>query len=144
MSLKCSTEKGSSSKKGNPKNLKSYQDVAKNKDIKVSIMEGATEHGFMKSEGVDPKQIQSAPDIPATFAAVESGRADVTTGTEMTIKMALESANNDKLEFVEDFEQPDVEGVPSYGAAAFNEDDEELLKAYNKALKKLKKRRNRR
>jgi polar amino acid transport system substrate-binding protein len=124
--------------KGNPKNLHSYKDVADNPDINVSIMEGTTEFGFMESEGVDSKQMKSAPDIPSTFSAVESGRADVTTGTEMTIKMALESANNDKLEFFEDFEQPDVEGVPSYGAAAFNQDDEDLVKEYNKALKKLK------
>ena len=61
------------------------------------------------------KQITNAEDIPATFSAVESGRADATTGTEMTIKMALESVNSTKLEFVEGFEQPDVEGVPSYG-----------------------------
>ena len=78
------------------------------------------------------------PDIPASFSSVESGRADVTTGTEMTIKMALESANNEKLEFVEDFEQPDIEGVPSYGAVAFHPDETELLDAYNEKLAELK------
>lgn len=125
-------------KKGNPKDLNSYKDIAKNKDIKVSVMAGATENAFLESEGVDKKQIQSAPDIAATFSDVSSGRADATTGTEMTIKMALESADNDDLEFVTSFEQPDVEGNPSYGAAAFRPDSEELRKEYNKELKKLK------
>src|SRR5699024_8757098 len=90
------------------------------------------------SEGVDEGQIQSAPDIPATFSAVESGRADATTGTEMTIKMALESADTDEREFVEDFEQPDIEGVPSYGAVAFHPDHQELLDAFNEKLQELK------
>lgn len=125
-------------KKGNPLDLHSYKDIANNSDATVSIMSGATEVDFVEKEGVDEDQVQSAPDIPATFSAVESDRADATTGTEMTIKMALESADNDELEFVEDFEQPDIEGVPSYGAVAFNPDNEDLLKAFNEKLQELK------
>lgn len=56
----------------------------------------------------------------------------------MTVKMALQSAATDELEFVETFEQPDVEGVPSYGAAAFNLKNEELRNAYNEKLQQLK------
>src|SRR5699024_2722583 len=40
----------------------------------------------------------------------------------------------ENLELVEDFEQPDITGVPSYGAAAFNEDDDALREAYNEQL----------
>ncbi|VDG99122.1 Probable amino-acid ABC transporter-binding protein HI_1080 precursor [Lysinibacillus sphaericus] len=123
---------------GNPMNLKSYKDIAANPDVKVAVMSGATEKEFMIKEGVAESQIMMVPDIPASFSAVESGRAAVTTGTEMTIKMALESANIDKLEFVNDFEQPEIEGVPSYGAAAFLNEDDELREAYNAELKKMK------
>lgn len=123
---------------GNPMNLKSYKDIAANPDVKVAVMSGATEKDFMIREGIAEDQIMMVPDIPASFSAVESGRAAVTTGTEMTIKMALESANNEKLEFVTDFEQPDIEGVPSFGAAAFSNDDDELREAYNEELQKLK------
>lgn len=123
---------------GNPENLTSYKDIADNPDIKVAVMSGATEIDFLQREGVDDSQIVRVPDIPASFSAVESGRAHATTGTEMTIKMALESANADKLEFVEDFEQPEIEGVPSYGAAAFRTDNEALKEAYNEELAKLK------
>ncbi|WP_010529348.1 ectoine/hydroxyectoine ABC transporter substrate-binding protein EhuB [Lentibacillus jeotgali] len=122
--------------KGNPKNLHSYSDIAET-GASVSIMSGATEIAYVKQMGVEESQIQEASDIPATFSAVESGRADATTGTEMTVKMALESAGNDSLEFVDDFEQPDIEGVPSYGAAAFHPDNDELRKAYNEELQKL-------
>lgn len=124
--------------KGNPHNITSYEDIANNPDITVSIMQGATEIGFVKEVGVDESQIKTAPDIPATFSDVLSGRAQVTTGTEMTIKMALLSADTDELEFVEEFEQPDIEGVPSYGAAAFRKSDVTLREEYNKALAKLK------
>ncbi|WP_085993475.1 ectoine/hydroxyectoine ABC transporter substrate-binding protein EhuB [Oceanobacillus senegalensis] len=123
---------------GNPLGLESYKDIADNPDVKVVVMEGATEIEFLKSEGVSEDQIVTAPDIPATFSAVQSGRADATTGTEMTVKMALESADTDALEFVESFEQPDVEGVPSYGAAAFNLEDQALVDAYNEKLAELK------
>ncbi|MBB4826070.1 polar amino acid transport system substrate-binding protein [Sporosarcina luteola] len=125
-------------KTGNPENLRSYKDIAANPDIKVAVMSGATEKDFMMREGVSEKQIMMVPDIPASFAAVESGRAHATTGTEMTIKGALESANKEKLEFVEDFEQPDIKGVPSFGAAAFRIADDDLREAYNAELKKLK------
>ena len=122
--------------KGNPMDLHSYTDIAES-GATVSIMSGATEIGYVQEMGVSEDQIQEASDIPGTFSAVESGRADATTGTEMTVKMALESAGNDKLEFVDDFEQPDIEGIPSYGAAAFHPDNDELREAYNEELQKL-------
>ncbi|WP_174615671.1 ectoine/hydroxyectoine ABC transporter substrate-binding protein EhuB [Virgibacillus ihumii] len=123
--------------KGNPMDLHSYKDIAE-KGASVSIMQGATEIEYVQKMGVKESQIQTAADIPATFSAVASGRADATTGTEMTVKMALESSGNDKLMFVEDFKQPEIEGIPSYGAAAFHKDADELRKAYNEALAKLK------
>lgn len=123
---------------GNPQNIQSYKDIAANPELKVVVMEGTTEIGFLQEEGVSPDQIITAPDIPATFSAVQAGRAHATTGTEMTVKMALVSAGTDALEFVETFEQPDVEGVPSYGAAAFNLEDQELRDAYNEKLQELK------
>jgi polar amino acid transport system substrate-binding protein len=123
---------------GNPLDIHSYADIADNPDITVVVMEGATEIGFLQEEGVDESQITTASDIPSTFSAVQAGRADATTGTEMTVRMALESFDSDDLEFVETFEQPDIEGVPSYGAAAFSLDNEELRDAYNEVLEQLK------
>src|SRR5699024_3681824 len=122
--------------KGNPLDLHSYTDIADNSDATVSIMSGATEIEFVASEGIADDQVQKAPDIAATIDAVATGRADATTDTEMTAKM--DAMNNDAVEFVEDFEQPDIEGVPSYGAVAFHPDDKELLDAYNEKLQELK------
>ncbi|GAB3791014.1 ectoine/hydroxyectoine ABC transporter substrate-binding protein EhuB [Virgibacillus kimchii] len=122
---------------GNPLDIHSYDDIAANPDIRVSVMAGATEIGFLEAHDVSDDQITTASDIPSTFSAVESDRADVTTATEMTLRMAMETAG-DNLEFVDDFEQPDVEGVPSYGAAAFSLENEELRDAYNEKLNELK------
>ncbi|MFD1336929.1 ectoine/hydroxyectoine ABC transporter substrate-binding protein EhuB [Oceanobacillus iheyensis] len=123
---------------GNPHGLESYQDIADNPDVKVVVMEGATEIGYLEEMGVDPSQIETAADIPATLAAVQSGRVDATTGTEMTVRMAYDNAQSDEIELVESFEQPPIDGVPSYGAAAFSLENEELRDAYNEKLKELK------
>lgn len=125
-------------KKGNPLKLHSYKDIANNPKVKVSVMAGATENNFLKQEGVKASQIQSAPDIPATFAAVQSGRAAATTGTGMTLKMALKSANANDLQYVSDFTQPNIKGIPSYGGAAFSKNNTGLRDAYNKVLEQLK------
>lgn len=123
---------------GNPLSIESYKDIADNPDITVVVMEGATEIEFLKSEGVADDQIITASDIPATFSAIQAGRADATTGTEMTVRMAFESADTEDLEIVESFEQTEIDGVPSYGAAAFSLENEELRDAYNEKLEELK------
>lgn len=125
-------------RKGNPENLKSYEDIAANPEIKVAVMSGATEIDFLLRSGVSEDQIQRVPDIAAGITAVQTGRAHVTTATELTVQKAMLEAGSDELEFVMDFEQPDIEGVPSYGAAAFHKDAESLREAYNEILQELK------
>ncbi|WP_052255468.1 ectoine/hydroxyectoine ABC transporter substrate-binding protein EhuB [Salinicoccus sp. YB14-2] len=123
---------------GNPEGIQSYADIADNPDVTLALMEGTTQFDFVEQEGVSDDQIMSVADIPGQLSAVQSGNADVAAATEATIRAAYESLGSDDVELVEDFEQPDVEGIPSYGAAAFNQDDEELRDAYNEALEKLK------
>jgi polar amino acid transport system substrate-binding protein len=122
---------------GNPLDLHSYDDIAANPDVTVAVMSGATEVEFLKSAGVSEDQIKTYSDIAATLGAVQTGRAGVTTATDLTVKKAMKSAG-EGLEFVEDFEQPDVEGVPSYGAAGFSQDSDALREAFNTELDKLK------
>src|SRR5699024_11867513 len=111
---------------GNPHDIHSYEDIAADPDLTVNIMAGATEIDFVQEEGVDESQIEEAPDIPATFSAIEAGRADATTSTEMTVKMAYESADSEHLRRVENFEQTDINAVPGYGAAASTRDRDQL------------------
>lgn len=123
---------------GNPMDIQSYADIADNPDVTLALMEGTTQFDFVDQEGVTTEQIMSVADIPGQLSAVQSGNADVAAATGPTIREAYESLGSDEVELVEDFEQPDIEGIPSFGAAAFNMEDEELRDAYNEALATLK------
>ncbi|HEU5140645.1 MAG TPA: ectoine/hydroxyectoine ABC transporter substrate-binding protein EhuB [Bacillales bacterium] len=123
-------------KKGNPKDIHSYKDIAET-GVTVAVLNGGTEIGFLKDAGVPKDQMKIVPNVAAGFSAVKTGRAAVTTATALTVKKTVRSSEGDALEFVKDFEQPDVEGVPSYGAAGFNKDADELRKKYNEVLDKL-------
>lgn len=127
-------------KKGNPANIRSYADIAKNKDIKVAVMSGAIEEEYLTKSGVPKEQIVTVPDQPSTIAALQSDRAQVATMTGPALQAMLESAKDDTLERVQDFEQPTIDGksVRGYGAAAFRPGDDDFAKAYNEELEKLK------
>ncbi|HET7628947.1 MAG TPA: ectoine/hydroxyectoine ABC transporter substrate-binding protein EhuB [Bacillales bacterium] len=125
-------------KKGNPLDLHSYKDI-KETGAKVAVLNGGTELGFLKEVGVDESQIMTVSSVADGFSAVKTGRADVTTATQLTVKKAVKDAGGDALQYVQEFEQPDVEGVPSYGAAGFNKNADELRKAYNEKLDELRK-----
>jgi polar amino acid transport system substrate-binding protein len=125
-------------KKGNPKDLHSYADI-KESGAKVAVLNGGTELGFLKDVGVSQSQIMTVPSVSEGFSAVKTGRADVTTATQLTVKKAVKDSGGKSLEYVNDFQQPDVEGVPSYGAAVFNKNADKLREAYNKELDKLRK-----
>ena len=130
---------GMAVQKGNPKKLHSYEDIAKNPDVKVSIMAGANQHEFLKELGVKDSQIETADSISSNIAAVSSGRVDATVMTEATLREAVASADQSKVEEVKPFTQPEIggESVMSYGAAVFRKEDNELREAYNAELKKL-------
>jgi polar amino acid transport system substrate-binding protein len=126
--------------KGNPNAIHSYEDIANNPDIKVSVMNGAIEIDYMKAAGVKENQMEVVTDIPSNITALESGRVDAITMTGPTLAAALETANAKNIDVVEDFTQPVVDGesVQGYGAAAFNLGDDEIKEAYNKELAALK------
>lgn len=126
--------------KGNPLNLHSYEDVVNNPEVKVALMNGAIEIDYLKAAGIQKGQMEIVQDIPSNIAALESGRVDAITMTGPTLESALATANAKNIDRVEDFTQPTVDGesIRGYGAAAFNPEDDDLKKAYNEALQKLK------
>ncbi|WP_019154085.1 ectoine/hydroxyectoine ABC transporter substrate-binding protein EhuB [Robertmurraya massiliosenegalensis] len=126
--------------KGNPHNLHSYEDIANNPEVKISVMNGAIEIDYLKAAGVSEDQMEIVQDIPSNIAALESGRVDAITMTGPTLESALETANAKNIDRVEEFSQPIVDGesVRGYGAAGFAIEDDELREAYNEALQELK------
>ncbi len=72
--------------KGNPKNLHSYANVAKQPDAKLAIMAGTAELGYARKAGIKDDQILQVPDTTAQLQAVRARRADAAVGTALTMK----------------------------------------------------------
>lgn len=127
-------------KKGNPLNLKSYEDIAKNNDAKVAVMAGAVEIGYLEKSGVPKDRMVIVPDQASALNALQAGRADAITMTGPALQSMLDSANDPNMERVTDFAQPIIDGkdVRGYGATAFRQADQEFRDAFNAELNKLK------
>ncbi|HVE11378.1 MAG TPA: ectoine/hydroxyectoine ABC transporter substrate-binding protein EhuB [Paraburkholderia sp.] len=117
--------------KGNPKNLHSYADVAKQSDLKLAVMAGAVEAGNSRDAGVKDAQLLQVPDTTAQLQAVRTRRADAAAGTALTMK-GLASKDAAQVELVSNFvDDPKHTG---YGALAFRPEDTDLRDAVNKEL----------
>ncbi|SDW64969.1 amino acid ABC transporter substrate-binding protein, PAAT family [Marininema mesophilum] len=127
--------------KGNPKNIHSYEDIAKKPDSTIAVMKGAIEESYMKDVGVKKSQITIVPDQPTAVSLLDSGRVDGVTMTGPSLLAILKSANAKNVSVVKDFKQPIIDGkeVRGIGAAAFRPEDKDFVKIYNKGLAELKK-----
>jgi polar amino acid transport system substrate-binding protein len=121
--------------KGNPRGLKSYEDVRKNKDIKLGVMGGAVEQGYARAMGIPKEQIVVLPDNFSGLDAVRSGRIDAYAGTSLTI--AKLAAKNSSVDMVVDFVDPVIKGkkIRGFGAVAFRKEDKAFRDEFNRYLK---------
>ncbi|AUT55452.1 ectoine/hydroxyectoine ABC transporter substrate-binding protein EhuB [Paraburkholderia caribensis] len=117
--------------KGNPKNLHSYGDVAKQPDLKLAVMAGAVEVANSRDAGVKDAQLLQVPDTTAQLQAVRTRRADAAAGTALTMK-GLASKDAGQVETVSFFK--DDPNHTGYGALAFRPEDTDLRDAVNKQL----------
>ncbi|PAD14790.1 ectoine/hydroxyectoine ABC transporter substrate-binding protein EhuB [Shouchella clausii] len=126
---------------GNPLNITSYEDIAEDPDIRVALMAGANQEAMLLALGADESQFVSGNSIADNIAAVENGQADVMVATDATANSAAQNNTSGKVEFVEDFTQPVIDGEEqiAYGAAVFpqSEAGEEMREEYNAALQEL-------
>ncbi|AEF20012.1 ectoine/hydroxyectoine ABC transporter substrate-binding protein EhuB [Pseudomonas fulva] len=118
-------------KTGNPKNLHSYEDIAKS-GAKVAIMSGTVNLGYARNAGIEDKQILQVPDTTAQLQAVRAGRADAAVGTQLTMK-GLADKGGDRVEAIAEFK--DDPAHTGYGALAFRPEDKDLRDAVNAQLK---------
>lgn len=117
---------------GNPKNLRSYEDIANNPDVKIAIMSGTVNLGYARKAGIKDSQILQVPDTTSQLQAVRSGRADAAIGTQLTMKGLADKAGDD-VEAIADFK--DDPSRAGYGALAFRPQDKALRDAVNAELK---------
>ena len=127
-------------KKGNPLNIKSYEDIANHDTAKVAVMAGAVEIGYLEKSGVSKERMVIVQDQDAAINALQSGRADVMTMTGPALQSRLDTAQDPNIERVTDFEQPVIDGqdVRGYGATAFRKEDTAFREAFNAELEKMK------
>lgn len=124
--------------KGNPKNIHSYADFAKRKDLKVAIMSGADQLAMLQKLGVPMSSMMMIHNNADAISAVATGRADAYAATGQTA--ANLAKKSDKLTTVQKFKDPVIDGkeVRSWGGFAFNQNSDSFRKAFDKALKKFK------
>lgn len=126
-------------KKGNPKNLHSYEDVVKNPDAKLGVVVGAIEGEYAQKVKIPAGQVVVFPDAVSALSGVQAGRADAYAATGLTVNdlMGKTQAGSD-LEKAEPFTDPVIDGkdVRGYGAYAFRTDDKAFADAFNAELAK--------
>lgn len=123
---------------GNPRNIHSYEDVARNPDLKLAVVNGTSHMTFAEGVGVAEDQlivIANNADAPAT---VSSKRADAYAATEATVLSLVKEGSG--LELADPFSDPVVKGkaMRSFGGFAFAQGSEDFVAEFNKALAEFK------
>ncbi|MER0445925.1 ectoine/hydroxyectoine ABC transporter substrate-binding protein EhuB [Streptomyces sp. Edi4] len=123
-------------RKGNPKNLRTYEDVVRAK-ARFATGTGYAEIGYAGAAGYPEKDIVILQDQVAGLNAVESGRVDVFAGTALTVReVAKKSA---RAEATEPFAAV-VDGRKKIdgGGFAFRPTDGALRDAFNAEIHRMK------
>jgi polar amino acid transport system substrate-binding protein len=124
--------------KGNPKNLRSYEDIAKQDDTKLGVVVGAIQSEYARKMDVPLSRVVVFPDVVSALSGVQAGRADAYAATAMTINDLMNKTATGDLEKADPFTDPVIDGqsVRGYGAFAFRKDDKAFVDAFNAELAK--------
>jgi len=123
---------------GNPHGIKSFDDFAKNPNLKVAIMAGADQLDMMQALGVDQDRMVMISANADAISVVSTGRANAYAATSLTVGGL--AGNNDKVEAATGFVDPVIDGkaVRSWGGFTFAKDNEALRDAVSGALAEFK------
>lgn len=122
-------------KKGNPKNIKNYEDIAE-RGLTLAVIAGSMQVGRAKDAGIAANKIMEIPDNPTGIAALRSGRADAY-GIESTGgKEVVKGVPEQDLELVPPFDTIGGKLAAPHAAIAFRKKDADFVEAFNKVLTK--------
>jgi polar amino acid transport system substrate-binding protein len=123
--------------KGNPKKLFSYQQIFKNKSLKIAIVEGSVEEVMLIGMGFNSQHLVLVPDVEAGKIAVETSLADAFVVSRPTLRQLLSNDKTNLVEIATRFNEPDVtlNKNTGYGAVQFQKNEVQLQNAWNKELK---------
>ncbi|RWP56682.1 MAG: ectoine/hydroxyectoine ABC transporter substrate-binding protein EhuB [Mesorhizobium sp.] len=129
-------------KKGNPNNIHSYEDVAKNPNLRIGAGRGSAALEHARMAGIPDDRILQFQDEDAASAALFAGRIDAQPLGSTSIGRVLKDPNSSAI--IESatpftgFIAKDGYEVAGRSAIAFRLDDKELRDVYNKRLAELK------
>lgn len=123
---------------GNPKNLHSFEDIAKNTDAKLAVVSGGAELDYAKATGIPEDRLHVLLDNPSGMAAVVTGQADAFALSSIVIQNMIDTAKNPAIERATPFTDPVIDGasVRGYGAYGFRKEDADFVTAFNAELVK--------
>jgi polar amino acid transport system substrate-binding protein len=123
-------------RRGNPKRLHSYDDVARAADAVIGIVSGSIESTYAEAAKIPAPRISRLKEASSAVDALRAGHIDAYAGTALTVQGLLDKAGAHDLERAQPFTQPVVDGVEvwGYGAFAFRKRDRALRDAWNLAL----------
>ena len=117
--------------KGNPQNLYTFQDIAANPAIKVTMAPGSNEVRVAKEAGIPDDQMVTNTDVQSRLKLLQTGRVNVWVDPSDTFA-ALQNKDPN-------FEVVPIKDAPvSCAGAAFRKEDAAFRDAYNEALAKVK------
>jgi len=124
--------------KGNPDDIHSYEDFAKN-DKKIAIMAGADQLEMLQALGVPGDRMVTLSNNADAISTVSTGRAAAYAATSLTVSGLADKS--DKVEAAAKFTDPVVDGKPvrSWGGFTFSQKSESLRDAVNVKLAEFKK-----
>jgi len=117
---------------GNPQGITDYSTFTGNADLKLAVMAGAVEAGYAKEAGVDESQLVILPDQASMLKAVQTGRADATALTALSIANMASKA--DGVESTPPFGEVAGKSVKGQGGFGFRKEDTELYEEFNRHL----------
>jgi polar amino acid transport system substrate-binding protein len=125
--------------KGNPKNLHSYEDIAKNPSLKLAVVNGTSHLTFAEGVGIPEDQLVIIANNADAPAAITSGRADAYATVAATAESLIKGT--EQLSVADPFSDPIIKGkaIRSFGGFAFPQGSEDFVAAFNKALVEYKK-----
>lgn len=121
-------------KVGNPHGLRFYSDFAKRNKLKVAVLAGANQRGYLRRLDVPESKIVTIQNNQDAIEAIANGQADAYAATSLTVSELAQQS--DQVEPAFNFVDPVIDGkeVRGWGGFAFNKASTDLRDAFNEVL----------
>ncbi len=122
-------------KKGNPKNLNTFGDVAKDATARLGVLAGTSEVDYAKWAEIPDGQVQLYPDFTTELAALKSGRVDAIAMVAITAEREILKEGPDSgIERAPVIEAIGDHYLKGHGAFGFRKSDADFVAEFNKLL----------